>query len=135
MTVGIVLSDQLPAVDTVALGDLMNAALGLDETRGDHLSIARMPLMVSVLNTLPVPTEKGLLADANSSRTSPMAVNVWRSFPSWAIAGAMLLIGLLVILLKMRSKRVPARLSAAERQKLLGELQGWLAKDVREDVL
>lgn len=130
ITVGVVLSDRLPNVDSKALGELLTATLGLSEARGDRLSIALMPMQAPAadgVSAAPVAT-----APARAARAPELS-------PWWALAAG-LLAGIFTTALvawRWRTQPAPApaaapAASAAEREQLLQDIRAWLASDARD---
>jgi flagellar M-ring protein FliF len=126
ITVGIVLSDKLPVVDSNVLGNLMTAALGLSEERGDSLSIALLPMQAPAPDVAPLAATTAQRLPAGDKPLSP-----W-----WLLIAGLLAGGLGVTLLGLLRRRdavAPAAVSSpAERERLLQDVRSWLAGDAQD---
>ncbi len=132
VSVGVVLSDSLAGIDAKALHDVLSATLGLNEERGDRLSIAYMPMLA-------VAPSSALSADTMTP-PSPAADHHIERLPSWiwgVLAGLLLITAALsILLLRMRHPALSEEptLSAEEREKLLQDVRQWLKQPVQGEL-
>lgn len=129
ITVGIVLSDKLPVVDSKVLGELMTATLGLSELRGDRLSIALLPMQATAPDTVaPLQATMTPRPPAGEPAFSP-----WWLLVAGLLAGA---IGATLLGLLRRGEAVaPTQASSpAERERLLQDVRSWLARNAQDEL-
>lgn len=132
ISVGIVLSSNLGVVDVKALNELMSATLGLNDERGDRLSIAHMPMLAETH------TSKATFSDISPALTSkPQS---YLAFSWWYVA-TLLFVALIIIVVVLGFQRKnefqpkpQALLSPVEREKLLQDVHLWLARDAEKDM-
>jgi flagellar M-ring protein FliF len=130
ITVGVVVSDKLANVDAKALGELLGATLGINEQRGDRLSIALMPMQALPADAALPPVAT---AQAQASAAGTLAVPL----PWWLLLAGVVLGGALAtLLLRNRKPQTSPQpvVSPAEREQLLADLRNWLGKDRGEDL-
>lgn len=128
ISVGVILSDGLAGGDMQQLDELLSATLGLNDERGDRLSIAHMPMTAA----------KAGLQSANYSAASvaPIQKKAAGGQVEWwqilVIVMAAIFITITAVILQKKPKAKPvarADITAAERDKLLQDVRGWLARD------
>lgn len=139
ISVGIVLSKAMTPEAVISLRTLLQAALGLDEQRGDQLAIMFRPeaagsnpqpvLDVPKAETAPVLPPLAERPVTQAEEASPYPIGSLR----WLAAGFALLLSLLLLGLWVRSKNsrkttiaTLPRLSSVEREQLVVDLRRWM---------
>lgn len=116
ISVGVLLPPSVDAVTVTKLHDVIGAAVGLDVSRGDQLTIMALPAHAIGTTT---PT-----ARPSSSVTRPMYADpFW-----WGVAGVVLgvgVVGAAAGVFAARSRR-PARLTVERRAELLADIRRWM---------
>lgn len=133
ISVGIVMSDALASVDTKALNEVLSASLGLNEQRGDRLSVAYMPL--AVLSATPaeaLPSGMPAAAPGKTVTTIP----AWGWLLVTGLAAAVILLSVLLLARRQNAAKPQeaARLSVSEREKLLQDVRQWLNAPGQEEL-
>jgi flagellar M-ring protein FliF len=159
MSIGVVVGSKLSEDTSEQLMTVIAAAVGMDEARGDVLTIAQIPKNIGekavvVDEQLPVvdttgkgavdeplnTEERAVLASSQSNaavekigiaKDRQVAVRPLWQEPQWLILGG---VGLVVVCFigYLLGRRGTARLSEREREEALKEIQAWLSKNSNE---
>lgn len=140
ISVGVILPEALPENDIKSIRQLLEAALGLEDARGDRIVITYLPGHVT-------DTQSGVLQTTESSAevsVPPAFTDVLpvkdvseseHSLNLLIIAGGGICLLVLLLLWSGGRKKIvvaaPARLSSMEREQLLQDVQRWLQEGNR----
>lgn len=136
ISVGIVVAEKLSPAYVKQLSDVVAAGIGLDSTRGDRIDIAAIASGIPSAQHA-VATVSAIPVVAEPPTAAPMRPSVRKSawpwgLPAWgyvAAAVALLLVGILVG--SRARRREPRRLTAAERDATLEQLENWINQPER----
>jgi flagellar M-ring protein FliF len=125
MSVAVILPVSIDDAELERLYGLISAAAGVDEARGDRLEVSRI-----ARGDIMDGRDADAPANTSVDRAQAMAPRIGFSpqgWPAWSKMLLLLAIGLLVgITVAVAMQKRPARLTAKEREAMLGQLRRWL---------
>lgn len=124
LSIAVALPASFAAPDLAALEKVVGAAIGLHAERGDKLVISIAPAGGPAMHPPADPAVTAASATPDADRTATPAGTGGR----WIVTLVLLALGLLLaigVLLLMRRKPEPVKLSTAQREQLLADLQKW----------
>lgn len=127
LSVAVVLPTTLSDADVARIQSLVAAAAGIDAMRGDRLEVTQIGRSPDAVAS--TQGDAGALAAGASGSTAPVRIGEANAaWPVWTKIALFVVIGLLLgLTVAFAFQKKPAKLSATEREAVLGKMRAWLA--------